>query len=208
MKDNIIALHQKNIAEEAKNLFLDRGFNATSINDICSKAGYSRRTVYKYFENKEEILYYLIIEGLEQHLLHIEQAVKSNTSFISRYEKICECMLFYYEHCSISAQSVEQFQNSTNIKLTPAVERILELGKKINDILALWIKEGKEEGVLDESVDIMPTVYILSSNLNSLFKLVTTKGSYLSSSLHMTKEEFLSYGYEMNLRSLLKEASH
>lgn len=207
MKDNIIALHKQNIAEAAKSLFLEKGFSSTSINDISAISHYSRRTIYKYFENKDDILYYLIIEGLEDLVHNIEQVVYTNKTFINRYVNICECMLSYYENYPISAQSVHQFHSSTHLKINPAVERIIVLGTKINEILSLCIKEGKEEGVLEESIDVQPAVYILSSNLNALFSLVTKKGSYLFTSLSMTKEQFLSYGYSMNLKGLLKEPS-
>ncbi|WP_230203585.1 TetR/AcrR family transcriptional regulator [Bacillus massiliigorillae] len=204
VKDNIIALHQKNIADGAASLFINKGFTATSINDISKLAGYSRRTIYKYFESKEEILYYLIIEGLEYLIQSIEEGFCSCKSFISRYEHYCECMLYFYENYPISAQSVDQFQSKAYLNITPSVERIFTLGENINDILALWIKEGKEEGVLEESLETLPTVYILSSNIHALLKLITTKGSYILTYLQMTKEEFLSHGYTMNLKSILK----
>ncbi|WP_050616344.1 TetR/AcrR family transcriptional regulator [Bacillus testis] len=205
MKENIIALHQKNIAKGAEHLFLDKGFNLTSISDISETSGYSRRTIYKYFESKEEILYYLIIEGLDHLVQSIGDAIDSEQNFLKRYEAICACMLFYYENYAISAQSVNRFQSNAPLNMTTSVERIFALGVKINEYLSIWIEQGKEEGILKESLDVMPTVYILSTNLNALFELVTTKGTYLFASLHMTKEQFLSYGYTMNLNSLLKE---
>ncbi|MFS0781986.1 TetR/AcrR family transcriptional regulator [Bacillus sp. 1P06AnD] len=203
MRDNIFALHQKNIADEAESLFIEKGFNATSVTDICQKSGYSRRTIYKYFANKEEILNYLVIKGLEEHMTNIEEALHTQQTFISRYEQICECLLSYYENHQISAQTVEQFQHTGKTPLTDSSERIFSLGKKINELLAQWVKGGIEEGVLDRSTDIMPAVYIFSSNVNALFKLISTKGPHLFDSLHMTKEQFLSYGYHMNLRSLV-----
>lgn len=40
----------------AQSLFLEKGFNATSINNIVERAGCSKETVYRHFRNKEDIL--------------------------------------------------------------------------------------------------------------------------------------------------------
>ena len=43
------------IAQAAFELFLERGFGATRIDDVAARAGVSKGTVYLYFENKEAL---------------------------------------------------------------------------------------------------------------------------------------------------------
>lgn len=45
----------------AKRAFMERGFDATGVNDICQVAGVSKSTLYVYFDNKED-LFEAIIE--------------------------------------------------------------------------------------------------------------------------------------------------
>jgi AcrR family transcriptional regulator len=44
------------IAEAAKRLFVERGFEATTIDDIAVAVGMSQRSVFRYFATKEEIV--------------------------------------------------------------------------------------------------------------------------------------------------------
>lgn len=44
------------IQSEAMRLFLERGFDATTLDDIAASAGVSRRTLFHYFASKEEIV--------------------------------------------------------------------------------------------------------------------------------------------------------
>ncbi|HWO64866.1 MAG TPA: helix-turn-helix domain-containing protein [Umezawaea sp.] len=44
------------IAETAERLFLARGYDATTIDDIAAECGMSMRTVYRYFPAKDDIL--------------------------------------------------------------------------------------------------------------------------------------------------------
>jgi AcrR family transcriptional regulator len=44
------------IADAAKRLFVERGFEATTIDDIAAAVGMSQRSVFRYFATKEEIV--------------------------------------------------------------------------------------------------------------------------------------------------------
>ncbi len=45
------------ITDEALKLFVQRGFDAVTLDDIAAAAGISRRTVFHYFESKEELAF-------------------------------------------------------------------------------------------------------------------------------------------------------
>ena len=47
---------QQEIAEAAQRLFLDRGYEATTIADIAAETGMSQRSVFRYFPTKEAIV--------------------------------------------------------------------------------------------------------------------------------------------------------
>ena len=47
---------REDIAETAERLFLARGYDATTIDDIAAECGMSMRTVYRYFPAKDDIL--------------------------------------------------------------------------------------------------------------------------------------------------------
>ncbi len=50
------------IIEGARRVFIDKGFEAASMNDITRAAGVSKGTIYVYFANKEELFEALIEE--------------------------------------------------------------------------------------------------------------------------------------------------
>jgi AcrR family transcriptional regulator len=47
---------QKEIAEAAQRLFVERGYEGTTIDDIADAVGMSRRSVFRYFPTKEDII--------------------------------------------------------------------------------------------------------------------------------------------------------
>ena len=52
------SVHRKNISAAAEQLFMAKGIENTSMNDIARATGYSKATLYVYFKNKEEIIRY------------------------------------------------------------------------------------------------------------------------------------------------------
>src|SRR5690554_7192785 len=51
------------ILNAAKNLFLEKGFEATSLRKIAVEIGYSPTTIYLYYKDKNDIVYALHQEG-------------------------------------------------------------------------------------------------------------------------------------------------
>lgn len=55
-KQRSVEATRRRLLDCAQSLFLEKGFNATSINNIVERAGCSKETVYRHFRNKEDIL--------------------------------------------------------------------------------------------------------------------------------------------------------
>ena len=60
------SVHREKIATAASALFMEKGIAATSMDDIAKAAGYSKATLYVYFENKEEIVGILVLNSMKK----------------------------------------------------------------------------------------------------------------------------------------------
>jgi len=54
------------IKETALELFAEKGFHSTSINDIAKKAGISKGLIYNYFKSKDELITEIIHWGMDE----------------------------------------------------------------------------------------------------------------------------------------------
>ena len=206
-KEAIAAFHREQILKAAEALFAKKGYDQSTINDISKEAGYSRRTIYAYYESKEDMLYHIIEKGLQALKEDIENAVNLNEDFLDQYKAICMAMSKYQRECPYSVENVNR-ANTTNLDetdISDTVKRILLLGEEINRILAVFIEKGKENGVVRQDTVPELTVYVLWSGITSLFSLVQTKGQYISRHYSISDEKFLEYGLKQLINSILEE---
>ena len=57
---------KRKIFETSMKLFAEKGYDATSIEDITATVGVAKGTLYYHFSSKEEIFNFLVEEGIEK----------------------------------------------------------------------------------------------------------------------------------------------
>lgn len=66
------------IVEAALDLFVERGFNATRLDDVAQRAGVSKGTVYLYFESKEALFRAVVQDIVVPELARFEVLVRQH----------------------------------------------------------------------------------------------------------------------------------
>jgi AcrR family transcriptional regulator len=72
------------IAETARTLFQERGFDAVTVDDVAREADVSRKTVFNYFPNKED-LFYSGLELFEAELLDAIRGRERDESILAAF---------------------------------------------------------------------------------------------------------------------------
>ena len=205
-KEAVAALHREQIMKAAEKLFSEKGYEQTTIEDISKASEYSRRTIYAYYESKDDILYHIIEKGLIELKKDIEGAINLNEDFITEYKAICMAMSKYQSEYHHSADNVNS-ANAANFdfeNLSDTVKHILLLGTEINATLATFIENGKEKGIVRQDVIPMLTVYVLWSSITSFISLAQTKGQFISKQFSISDNELLDYGFKQIINSILE----
>ena len=94
-KEAVAALHREQIMKAAEKLFMENGYAQTTIEDISKTSEYSRRTIYAYYESKEDILHHIVEKGLLELKQDIENAINQGGDFITTYKAICMSIYKY-----------------------------------------------------------------------------------------------------------------
>jgi len=206
-KESVAALHKESIMSAAEKLFLEKGVASTTVDDIANASEYSKRTIYAYYTNKDDILYHVVLKGLVRLKQDLTEALLGQDDFLEQYRAICCAMEKYQARNPQSSNSVNQMKTGDiDINaLPPAVVKILEAGAEINALLAGYIERGKRQGIVRADVEPMKTVYVMWGSITSLLSLAQNKGEFLEKEFSASTESFLEYGYKQIINSILEQ---
>lgn len=198
------SVHRENIVSAASALFMERGIAATSMDDIAKAAGYSKATLYVYFENKEEIVGILVLNSMKKLYDYISSALIQHETTKARYDFICCGLVQYQEEFPFYFKMV---LDKINIDFEgkdylPEEKETYQIGEEINEKIKNFLLSGMEKGDLRSDLEIMPAIFNFLGMLSGIIQLAANKEEYIKKSMELSKEQFLEYGFSLVYHSI------
>lgn len=200
-------VHRHNIASAAQELFMKKGIESTSMDEIAKKAGYSKATLYVYFQNKEEIVGVLVLESMKKLYNYIVAAIEGKGCAKEQYYLICEALVRYQAEYPFYFKTVLEginidFEHS---KCLPEEEETFRIGEEINLALKRFVEAGIAAGEFRKGIDSMATIFSFWGMLSGVIELATNKEEYIVRELKMSRQEFLKNGFDNLYRVIAEE---
>lgn len=197
-------VHRAAIAKAAEQIFMKKGLEAATVDDIAKAAGYSKATLYVYFRNKEEIIGLLVLESMKKLQACVDLALKDHTGARTRYDAICQALRQYQEEYPFYFQiALGGINTDLEREDTLPVEReIFQIGEQINQSLVCFLQDGISSGELRSGIPLMPTVFSFWAMLSGLVEMAASKESYIERHLKLSKQSFLQYGFDTLYHSI------
>jgi len=201
------SVHRENIAKAASNLFVQKGIPATSMDDIAKAAGYSKATLYVYFKNKEEITSILALDSMKKLYRYISAALTQHENTKTRYDFICRGLVQYQEEYPFYFKMVLDKINIAfeNPDCLPEEKETFRVGEEINEKLKEFIMSGVEKGDLRDNLELMPVIFNFWGMLSGLIQLASNKEEYIKNTMHLSKAQFMEYGFKMLYCSIARD---
>lgn len=163
---------KRKIFETSMKLFAEKGYDATSIEEITSTVGVAKGTLYYHFSSKEEIFNFLVEEGVKLLRNSIEIKTQKLNKTMDKLKAIIlieiKIMIKYEDFMTILLSQI--WGNEPRNKVCK--NHVFDCIKVVEQI----IKEGIENGeIVDGSPDFIATELfsIICSSL--MYKLKTQK---------------------------------
>lgn len=151
---------REKLIEVARQLFVNKGIENTTMNDIANASDKGRRTIYTYFKNKKEI-YNAVIERESEHLVsRLREIVGLNISPVDKLRRFLE----------IRFELIKDSTSAQNDPLRRFFMRDIKRGERIRKLalekerllLREILKEGESQGIFDsQQCELFDPVRIL-----------------------------------------------
>jgi TetR/AcrR family transcriptional regulator, fatty acid metabolism regulator protein len=162
------------ILQVAEDVLLEKGYRDTSMDEIASRVGIAKGTLYLHFAKKEDLMFAFFERELQEVLRVIEETVALNMSAQEKLKAIIQAM--YKDSQGRRAHFLYILSNSEDFK-TRLHERPDHILKRIRDAVAAVLDEGKAQNEFDVTLptDIMVDTFfcVLSPRARSRLMIDT-----------------------------------
>lgn len=183
------AAKRKALLIAAVRMFNERGFHATSLDDVAASLGISKPTIYHYLGNKERVLIECLTLGLEQLFSAADEAKTEKGTGLDRLRKFL---------CRNAEVNMDDFGRcvilSGDENLSPeSVRKLRAMKRRVDDAMRALISEGIEDGSI-APVDPKVAAFALAGAVNWPARWFRAEGEMDAGQMAIQLIEFLIAG--------------
>lgn len=203
-KELLIKFNKENIINAAKELFIEKGIEKTTMDEIAKRAEYSKSTIYVYFKSKDEIYSYIVYEAMCSFRDAIEESINKCNNFKDKFFSICSCINSFQEKYPKYFEDIigEIEVSDGSIEKMPVLKDIYNVGEEINNCIIKFLKEGIDENIVREDIELLPTVFSIWADICGNIIMSYKKEEYISKVMKKTRKEFLDYSFNLIYKSI------
>ena len=136
------------ILEKSLELFFNYGIQHITMDDIAEKCGVSKKTIYKYFENKNDLLAHII----KLQAIGLQNVINSNKQ--KKINSLEQLMLFFKYIDNLSCTISSTFGKEIKKYHSPVFFEVYSYKNTIiKPFIIENIKKGKEEGLYKNNIN-------------------------------------------------------
>lgn len=191
-------VRESEIIAAAEKLFIVKGFDNTTMDEIAKAAEFTKRTVYQYFISKENLFYAVIINGLQQLFSYIDDAIASGKTGFEKIQGIRKALNRFVKE----SPDIYRLMNYTQfIKSVPETIPNHQELMKLNSRLFSQFYQVFDAGIADGSIrpDFkMPLgVFSLFFMITGFMGRISEAGSIYAGRFDINTDELVKYTFDM-----------
>lgn len=201
--------HEDEIVQAAEKVFCLKGFDDASMDEIAQEAQFTKRTLYQYFANKEDLFFAVVHRGLRKLQAYIAnsyqddvngyqklmQATKGFVAFFKDYPALFR-LLSYVGH--VKKSSAEDSQRR---------QAWMQQNNEMFKTMAMVIKAGQEDGSIKIGLDAQKTAFSLIFLITGFFNQLAATGETFTGHFGLNLEDFSLYTVDMLMQTLKSDQS-
>ena len=177
MKEKVKEMKRDFIIEVAKDLFFEKGYENTSIDEVAKSAGISKSTLYTYVKGKEDLFISIHLNGMKLRVRQLKAEMNSKTT---GYDKIYVFGEVYYNFYKLNPGffKLHMFEDYNSInKDKVEVDVYKEFDDLLDEVIELVrnaFELGIQDGSLKPDLNIEYCDKYLAYNLRTILNVAFT----------------------------------
>jgi AcrR family transcriptional regulator len=199
-------IRRSDIIEAAEKVFFTKGYDHATMDDVAKEAEFSKRTVYVYFNSKEQIYFEIMARGYRLLIHMLKNQLEKSCDAV---ETIRQIALTFYQFSLEQPDYFKAIMEYENGELDfesripdPSREECYALGEEILRYLTAAIEAGITESSIRSDLDVTKTALVLWASMIGVFHIAIKKESYLKTYHGTTPNELITATFQMIIGSI------
>lgn len=165
---------EQEIITVAARLFKEKGYRATTLEDIAAAVGMLKGSLYYYIRSKEELLYLVVRDPIRQAHSKLEEIVTTEAPVTTRIaQAIVTHMTVFHEHYPHIAVYLHDYHH-----LKQKLEKnVIETPKHYQGLWMHLLQQGVESGELRDDLDVKMAGYAILGMCNWVYRWYNPHGT-------------------------------
>jgi AcrR family transcriptional regulator len=137
---------RQEIVKEAAKVFREKGFEATTLNDIAERLGTDRASLYYYVGSKEELLHEIVRRVLEENVAAAEQVLAQAGTPVEKIQALVEHMILSfdrnYPHMFVYVEDLARIARQD----TDWARDVIQKTRRFEEIVVRILEDGRADG--------------------------------------------------------------
>lgn len=170
-KERLASKEQRlnNIIKAARTVFLEKGLEETTMQDISNEASIGIATLFRYFPRKEKLIVTTIINIIEDNIPVFQAAENSEGTCLQKIEKIFDIYIMLNKEKQKRIRLIASFETFAAQHAVPLedIDIYSSTFEKIKIIFTRIIEEGKKDGSIRQDIEVEDTLNVMINAFNA-----------------------------------------
>ena len=201
-------IRRNDIIEAAERIFFTKGYDNATMDDVAKEAEFSKRTIYVYFNSKEQIYFEIMTKGYKL-LISMLKDDSQKEKACNAIEELRQISLTLYKFSKEYPEYFKAIMEYENGELDfqkgipdNSREKCYALGEEILGYLTRALQKGIEENLIRSDLDAVKTALVLWACMIGVFNTAKKKKNYIENYHSTTPEELISSAIQLIIRSI------
>jgi AcrR family transcriptional regulator len=200
-------VRESEIVAAAETVFSAKGYDSASMDEIAKAAQFTKRTLYQYFVNKEDLYFAVALKGMKKLYAYLVEFAENGPT---GYEKIYRLCAGYYQFYCKSPDTLRIIGYIGHVK--SSVKEISQRQKDLqtcNDEMFGAVQRTVAEGITDGSIrgDLDPgkVTFSLVFMMTGFFNQLSMTGNTFMNNFALQQEDFCLFSLQLLTESIRSE---
>lgn len=197
-------VRESEIIAAAERIFGEKGFEGASMDEIAAEAQFTKRTLYLYFADKEDLFFAAALRGFHALFDYLRTASEGGRTGYARLEKGGKAYFRFYREHPRTMRLIGEI-GQVKKKARVGSERLQDL-MKIDNGMFQWVakslEEGKADGSIRSGLDSLKTSFSVIFIMTGFFNQLSQTGGTFMEHFGLDPEEFCDYSMDLLFDSI------